>query len=124
MEFPVWNQYGDTYHSECGDHTVVKGVEDPNPNSTDQVKEWLTSLGWQPCTYKYNKDKETGEEKKVKQVRKNGELTESVKLLIEKNPAVGVLERAAPVDHEVAVAAVDLERVAGEVVPPVGGRAV
>ena len=55
-----------------GEVTVVKGVEDPNPNSTDQVKEWLYSLGWKPCTYKYNKNKETGEEKKVEQIRKNG----------------------------------------------------
>ena len=86
-----------------GEITVVKGVEDPNPNSTDQVKEWLTSLGWQPCTYKYNKDKETGEEKKVKQVRKNGELTESVKLLIEKNPAVGVLDGLTVLQHRLGI---------------------
>tara|TARA_R110002012_G_scaffold220445_3_gene392055 strand:+ start:1229 stop:3070 length:1842 start_codon:yes stop_codon:yes gene_type:complete len=86
-----------------GEISVVKGVEDPNPNSTDQVKEWLTSLGWQPCTYKYNKDKETGEEKRVKQIRKNGELTESVKLLIEKNPTVGVLDGLTVLQHRLAI---------------------
>jgi len=36
---------------------VIKKWEDPNPNSTDQVKDWLYSLGWQPCTFKYNKNK-------------------------------------------------------------------
>ena len=41
---------------------VIKKWEDPNPNSTDQVKDWLYSLGWQPCTFKYDKNKETGEE--------------------------------------------------------------
>ena len=86
-----------------GEITVVKGTEDPNPNSTDQVKDWLTSLGWQPCTYKYNKDKETGEEKRVKQIRKNGELTESVKLLIEKNPAVGVLDGLTVLQHRLGI---------------------
>jgi len=86
-----------------GEVTVVKGVEDPNPNSTDQVKEWLHSLGWKPCTYKYNKNKETGEEKKVEQIRKNGELTESVKLLIKDNPAVGVLDGLTVLQHRLGI---------------------
>ena len=86
-----------------GEVTVVKGVEDPNPNSTDQVKEWLYSLGWKPCTYKYNKNKETGEEKKVEQIRKNGELTESVKLLIKDNPAVGVLDGLTVLQHRLGI---------------------
>ena len=86
-----------------GEVTVVKGAEDANPNSTDQVKDWLKSLGWKPCTYKYNKNKETGEEKKVEQVRKNGELTESVKLLIEKNPAVATLEGLTIIQHRLGI---------------------
>ena len=86
-----------------GEVTVVKGTEDPNPNSTDQVKDWLFSLGWKPCTYKYNKNKETGEEKKVEQIRKNGELTESVKLLIDKNPAVGVLDGLTVLQHRLGI---------------------
>ena len=86
-----------------GDVTVVKGAEDANPNSTDQVKDWLKSLGWKPCTYKYNKNKETNEEKKVEQVRKNGELTESVKLLIEKNPAVATLEGLTIIQHRLGI---------------------
>jgi len=95
-----------------GEITSVKGVEDPNPNSTDQVKEWLTSLGWQPCTYKYNKNKETGEEKKVEQVRKNGELTKSVRLLINKNPAVGVLDGLTVLQHRLGIlkSFIDCER--------------
>ena len=86
-----------------GEVTVVKGVEDPNPNSTDQVKDWLFSLGWKPCTYKYNKNKDTGEEKKVEQIRKNGELTESVKLLIEKNKSVGVLDGLTVLQHRLGI---------------------
>jgi len=83
--------------------TVVKGVEQANPNSTEQVKHWLYSLGWNPCTFKFNKNKETGEEKQVPQVRKGGELTESVKLLISDNPAVGVLDGLTVIQHRLGI---------------------
>ena len=75
-----------------GEVEVIKKWEDPNPNSTDQVKDWLYSLGWEPCTFKYDKNKETGEERKIPQVRKDGELTDSVKLIAETNPMVEVLD--------------------------------
>ena len=86
-----------------GEVTVVKGWNDPNPNSTEQVKDWLYSLGWEPCTFKFNKNKETGKEKKVPQVRKDGELTESVKLLIDNNPSVAVLEGLTIIQHRLAI---------------------
>ena len=35
-----------------GEIEVIKGVEEPNPKSSDQVKDWLFSLGWKPCTFK------------------------------------------------------------------------
>jgi len=100
--FKLLDEYGlpATY---TGEVTVVKGAEPANPNSTDQVKDWLTFLGWQPCTYKYNKNKETGEEKKVPQVRKNGELTESVRLLIDQNPAVEILDGLTIIQHRLAI---------------------
>ena len=37
--------------------TVKTGEERANPNSTDQVKDWLFSLGWKPRTFKYLTDK-------------------------------------------------------------------
>jgi len=86
-----------------GDVTVTKGAEEANPNSTEQVKDWLTSLGWKPCTYKYNKNKETGEEKKVSQIRKNGELTKSVRLLIKDSPAVEVLDGLTILQHRLSI---------------------
>ena len=100
--FDLLEEHGlpDTYNKDV---TVVKGAEEANPNSTDQVKEWLYSLGWQPCTYKYNKNKETGEEKKVEQVRLNGELTESVKLLAKDNPAVQVLDGLTVLQHRLGI---------------------
>jgi len=82
---------------------VIKKWEDPNPNSTDQVKDWLYSLGWQPCTFKYDKNKETGEERKIPQVRKEGELTDSVKLIAETNPMVEVLEGLTVMQHRLGI---------------------
>ena len=86
-----------------GDVTIVKGVEDSNPNSPEQVKDWLFGLGWEPCTYKFDKNKETGEEKKIPQVRKNGELTRSVQILIDDNPAVGVLDGLTVIQHRLGI---------------------
>ena len=80
------------------DVSVVKGTEIANPNSSDQVKDWLYSMGWEPCTFDYKKN-EDGTDRLVPQVRKDGELTPSVKLLIEKNPAVEVLDGLTVIQH-------------------------
>ena len=69
------------------DVEYVDGYSEPNPNSTEQVKDWLYSMGWEPCTFKYDRNKETGQEKKIPQVRDDGELTDSVLLVAENNPA-------------------------------------
>ena len=81
-----------------GDVTLVKGTEPPNPNSSDQVKDWLFSMGWEPCTFDYKKN-DDDTDRLVPQVRKDGELTPSVKLLIEKNPAVEVLDGLTVIQH-------------------------
>lgn len=78
---------------------VFSYYEEPNPNSTDQVKAWLYSLGWEPCTFKYDKDKETGKERKIEQVRKDGELTPSVSVLVEKHPELKPLEGLTVIQH-------------------------
>jgi len=83
------------YDSEV---TLVKSEEEPNPNSSDQVKDWLFSMGWEPCTFDYKKN-EDDSDRLVPQVRKDGELTPSVKLLIEKNPAVEVLDGLTVIQH-------------------------
>jgi hypothetical protein len=80
------------------DITVVKSEEEPNPNSSDQVKDWLFSMGWEPCTFDYKKN-EDDSDRLVPQVRKDGELTPSVKVLIEKNPAVEVLDGLTVIQH-------------------------
>lgn len=80
------------------DITVVKSEEEPNPNSSDQVKDWLFSMGWEPCTFDYKKN-DDGSDRLVPQVRKDGELTPSVKLLIERNPSVEVLDGLTVIQH-------------------------
>jgi hypothetical protein len=77
--------------------------QDGNPNSTDQVKSWLYSLGWKPCTFKFVKNKETGEERQIEQVRKDGELTSSVLRLKETTPEVEILEGLTIIQHRLGV---------------------
>lgn len=100
--FALLDEHKLPYHYN-DDLIVTKGWEEPNPNSTDQVKEWLTSLGWEPCTFKYDKNKETNKERKIPQVRKDGELTDSVKLLTGDNPVVEVLEGLTVMQHRLKI---------------------
>jgi hypothetical protein len=83
---------------------VVKtGEERANPNSVEQVKDWLFSLGWQPATFKYLKDKVTGDERKLEQVRKDGELCRSVLRLAEQEPAISLLDGLSVLSHRIGV---------------------
>ena len=77
--------------------TVVKGVEPANPDSTDQVKNWLFSLGWEPCYYQHKDDR------KIPQVRKDGELTPSVERLAEKEPKVSLLSGLTVLNHRIGI---------------------
>ena len=81
---------------------VIKGYDEPNPKSSPQVKDWLFSLGWVPCTFKYEKE-DDGTERTIPQVRKDGELTDSVRLLVEDNPAVEVLEGLTVIQHRLSI---------------------
>ena len=54
-----------------GEIKKVKGYNEPNPASSNQVKDWLFSLGWIPETYKYLKDAD-GNERKIPQVYVQG----------------------------------------------------
>ncbi len=78
--------------------SVVKSTEVANPNSSDQVKDWLFSMGWEPCTFDYKKN-DDGTERTIPQVRKDGELAPSVKLLIEDHPEVGLLDGLTVIQH-------------------------
>ena len=83
--------------------TVVTGDERANPNSNDQVKDWLYSLGWKPKTWKFLRDKKTGDERKIEQVRKDGELCQSVLDLVDVDPAVSVLDGLTVLNHRAGI---------------------
>jgi hypothetical protein len=82
---------------------VVDDYKEPNPNSTDQVKAWLYGLGWKPCTYKFLRDKTTGDERQIEQIRKDGELTPSVLRLKDKTPEVEILEGLTIIQHRLGI---------------------
>ena len=83
--------------------TVKTGEERANPNSTDQVKDWLFSLGWKPRTFKYLTDKKTGDTRKLEQVRKDADLCSSVKALADVEPAINLLEGLSVLSHRIGV---------------------
>ena len=75
------------------------GESEPNPQSPQQVKDWLDSLGWLPCTFKFVKE-DDGTSRNIPQINlKGGEVADSVKLLIEKNPGVAHLEGLGILKH-------------------------
>ena len=83
---------------------VVKtGEELGNPNSNDQVKDWLYSLGWQPITFKFVRDKDTGDERMIAQIRSESDLCESVKDLAEVDPAVDLLDGLTVLTHRAGI---------------------
>ena len=86
-----------------GEIEVVASEEEPNPGSHAQVKDWLFSIGWVPETFKYARDKVTGDERQIPQVRVDTDegkaLCPSVSALIEDNPAVGILEGYTMLTH-------------------------
>lgn len=94
-----------------GDIEVFQKEEEPNPNSDIQVKDWLFSLGWEPCTYKHYRDKATNKTKKVEQIREDGDLTPSVAKLVEKEPAIKELDDLGIISHRISFVQAMLESV-------------
>ena len=85
---------------------VVVTYKEGNPGSTQQIKEWLDSLGWEPCHFKFTRNKITGDEKKIPQVRysnqsdpRKGQLTDSVLRLKEREPKLELLEGLTVAQH-------------------------
>lgn len=82
----------------------VKSWKEPNPGSHIQLKDWLFSLGWEPATFDYKRNKETGEVRKIPQISSKDEddnsiLCPSVSRLARKEPALKELEGLSVVQH-------------------------
>ena len=79
-------EYGYDFNFD-GEIKVVKKYDEPNPSSTQQVKDWLFSLGWNPKTFKFVKDGDN--ERKIPQIYvqgSGGQVCESIVELSEENP--------------------------------------
>lgn len=76
-----------------------------NPNSTDQIKAWLYELGWEPQTFKFYKNKETGAVSKVEQISLpfGAGICPSVKKLYEVEPRLENLEMFYVIKHRIGV---------------------
>ena len=71
----------------------IKKYDLPNPNSVQQVKSWLTSMGWIPETFEDGRP----------QVRKDGLLCQSVKDLFDKEPRLVELEDLTIYTHRIGI---------------------
>lgn len=87
----------------------VKYVGDwvaPNPGSSEQVKTWLFSMGWEPETFDYKKD-EFGNERAIPQVRVEVDqvkvLCPSVLALAETHKEILILEGLTMLQHRIAI---------------------
>lgn len=81
--------------------TVAK-YEEPNAQSPLQIKEWLFSLGWKPKTFKYDKNKETHDERSIPQIyipQSGGEICPSIEELAEDVPDVRELTGMGVLKH-------------------------
>lgn len=84
---------------------VVDKEEEPKPTSVKQVKDWLYSLGWEPETFKYKRDKDTNEITKIPQVNlEHGKgICPSIKRLYVKEPALESLDGLSVLTHRISI---------------------
>ena len=67
--------------------------DDGNPGSPQQVKRWLYDLGWKPETFKFDRNKETGEVREIPQVnipQSGGKVCPSIDKLMLIHPDAGL----------------------------------
>lgn len=103
---------------------TIKGYKEPNPNSNDQKKAWLFSMGWVPEHYEYKKN-EDGTQRKIPQIAskaKDGSVCDSIKKLFSKEPRLEVLEGLSVISHRIGILEGLLEnQKKGYIEPSLGG---
>ncbi len=84
---------------------VVVDYIGPNPGSPTQIKDWLYSLGWVPETFKYVRNKETGDTKKIPQVNleRGGGICGSIKKLYTKEARLQLLDGLSVITHRISI---------------------
>ena len=88
-----------------GNVKTVVGEASPNPASPIQVKDWLFSLGWEPTTFEYKRNKDTGDVRTIPQVQVKGEgrVCDSVLELAEKEPSIDLLNGLSVINHRIGI---------------------
>jgi len=91
-----------------GEVKYVRSYKPPNANSSDQVKDYLFSLGWEPTTFKDSLSKATGIMKSVPQLRipdgKGGKtIPDCVKEIATTHPQLWVLEDMGVLGHRISI---------------------
>ena len=83
----------------------IRSYEDPNPQSSTQIKNWLFDLGWEPETFNYVREDRGF--RKVPQIRveKGGEkvLCDSVLKLAEKVPELNSMRKVTVIRHRASI---------------------
>lgn len=85
---------------------ILKEMKDGNANSVTQMKDWLFNLGWVPETFKFERNKETGETRRIPQIyipKSDGKLDPGIKALISKFEEIKLLEGLGVLKHRVSV---------------------
>ena len=97
------------YHGDpmdyMGELTAITGYKDPNAGSPTQLKDWLYSMGWEPESFKFVRNKETNQTRKIPQIKnqETDELCDSIERLIEFQPALNHLREMSIVKHRLGV---------------------
>ena len=83
----------------------IVGWDEPNPGSVPQIKAWLYSLGWEPTTFEFKRDKATGDVRQIPQINlKEGKgVCPSIKRLFKKEPNLAVLDGLSILTHRIAL---------------------
>lgn len=100
----ITEEHGFTFdHDERIKHQT--GWAEPNAGSHAQVKAWLYDLGWSPKIHSFNRDKETGDVKRIPQLKDadKGTLCPDIIRLIGKHPELKYLEELGVLTHRKSV---------------------
>lgn len=103
------SSFGEKWYNKSFEHgfdpeisftKIQTGTEPPNAGASQQVKDWLYSLGWEPTIFDYKRDKKTGSVRAVPQISdKEKNLCPNIAALIEEHPEVEHIKGMNMVKH-------------------------
>lgn len=100
-----WNNIVKEHNLTENDTTItfIEDYEEPNPQSSQQIKDWLFSLGWKPTIFEFRLNTKK-EENKVPQItNKEGVLCPNLKILAETHPEILALEGIGIIKHRLSI---------------------